>query len=173
MTASSHSLSSSLFINHPVSSYWKSGSLTASSSCNIVSGVQNRLKDFLYFGHPWIENWTFYVGAGSLNTSVGDCMIHPAVVLNNLVMRESHYLWLSHCDKNITITPVIELLASDSTWHKSLFGITVLYRLYLLRLRLQTLMMEAASTSETLENFYQTTRRWNPEDSHLQSYWLL
>jgi hypothetical protein len=30
------------------------------------------------------------------------------------------------------------------------------------------LMMEAASTSETSVNFYQTTRRNNPEDSHLQ-----
>jgi hypothetical protein len=29
-------------------------------------------------------------------------------------------------------------------------------------------MMEAASASETLANFYQTTRRYNPEDSHLQ-----
>jgi hypothetical protein len=26
---------------------------------------------------------------------------------------------------------------------------------------------EPASTSETLVNFYQTTRRYNPEDSHL------
>jgi hypothetical protein len=30
------------------------------------------------------------------------------------------------------------------------------------------LMMEAARTSETSENFYQTTRGNNPEDSHLQ-----
>jgi hypothetical protein len=30
------------------------------------------------------------------------------------------------------------------------------------------LMMEAARTSETLVNFYQTTRRYNPEDTHLQ-----
>jgi hypothetical protein len=30
-------------------------------------------------------------------------------------------------------------------------------------------MMEAARTSETLVNFYQTTRRNNPEDSHLRS----
>jgi hypothetical protein len=30
-------------------------------------------------------------------------------------------------------------------------------------------MMEAASTSETSVNFYQTTRRYNPEDSHLPS----
>jgi hypothetical protein len=29
--------------------------------------------------------------------------------------------------------------------------------------------MEAASTSETLVNFYQTTRRNNPEDSHLNT----
>jgi hypothetical protein len=28
------------------------------------------------------------------------------------------------------------------------------------------LMMEAASTSETSVNFYQTTQRNNPEDSH-------
>jgi hypothetical protein len=32
-----------------------------------------------------------------------------------------------------------------------------------------TLMMEAARTSETLVNFYQTTRRYNPEDSHPSS----
>jgi hypothetical protein len=31
------------------------------------------------------------------------------------------------------------------------------------------LMMEAASTSETLVNFYETTRRYNPEDSHLHT----
>jgi hypothetical protein len=29
------------------------------------------------------------------------------------------------------------------------------------------LMMEAARTSVTSVNFYQTTRRYNPEDSHL------
>jgi hypothetical protein len=30
------------------------------------------------------------------------------------------------------------------------------------------LMMEAARTSNTLVNFYQITRSYNPEDSHLQ-----
>jgi hypothetical protein len=30
-------------------------------------------------------------------------------------------------------------------------------------------MMEAARTSETLVNFYQTTLRYNPEDSHLRT----
>jgi hypothetical protein len=29
------------------------------------------------------------------------------------------------------------------------------------------LLMEAARTSEMLVNFYQNTRRYNPEDSHL------
>jgi hypothetical protein len=33
-------------------------------------------------------------------------------------------------------------------------------------------MMEAASTSEMLVNFYQTTRRYNPEDSHLHTHRL-
>jgi hypothetical protein len=30
-------------------------------------------------------------------------------------------------------------------------------------------MMEAASISETSVNFYQTTRRYNPEDSHFHN----
>jgi hypothetical protein len=30
-------------------------------------------------------------------------------------------------------------------------------------------MMEAARTSETLLNFYQTTRRYNPEDRHIRT----
>jgi hypothetical protein len=34
------------------------------------------------------------------------------------------------------------------------------------------LMMEAARTSETLVNIYQTTRRYNPEDSHLSEAWM-
>jgi hypothetical protein len=32
-----------------------------------------------------------------------------------------------------------------------------------------TLMMEATNISETSVNFYQTTRRNNPEDSHLHA----
>jgi hypothetical protein len=31
------------------------------------------------------------------------------------------------------------------------------------------LMMQAANTSETSVNFYQTTRRYNPEDSHFHT----
>jgi hypothetical protein len=34
------------------------------------------------------------------------------------------------------------------------------------------LMMEAAKTSETLVNFYQTTRRYIPEDSYLRTHRL-
>jgi hypothetical protein len=33
--------------------------------------------------------------------------------------------------------------------------------------------MEAASTSETAVNFYQITRRKNPEDSHYQVKYLV
>jgi hypothetical protein len=35
-------------------------------------------------------------------------------------------------------------------------------------MRLITLMMEAASTFETLVNFFQSARHNNPEDSHCQ-----
>jgi hypothetical protein len=31
-------------------------------------------------------------------------------------------------------------------------------------------MMEAARTSETVGNFYQTTRHYNPADSHLRTH---
>jgi hypothetical protein len=31
-------------------------------------------------------------------------------------------------------------------------------------------MMEAAGISETVVNFYQTTRRYNPEESHLRTH---
>jgi hypothetical protein len=42
--------------------------------------------------------------------------------------------------------------------------------LFLSRGLLIALMMEAARTSETLVNFYQTTQCYNPEDSHLHFY---
>jgi hypothetical protein len=35
---------------------------------------------------------------------------------------------------------------------------------------INVLMMAAASPSETSVNFYQTTRRYNPEDSHSKIY---
>jgi hypothetical protein len=41
---------------------------------------------------------------------------------------------------------------------------------FLVRGLLISLMMEAARSSETLVNFYQTTRRYNQEDSHLQKH---
>jgi hypothetical protein len=40
------------------------------------------------------------------------------------------------------------------------------------RFRVIALMMQAVSTSETSVNFYQTTQRYNPEDSHLQFLWF-
>jgi hypothetical protein len=46
---------------------------------------------------------------------------------------------------------------------------TVVFFKYLFSNSLQeiALMMEAVRTSETLLNSYQSTRRYNPEDSHL------
>jgi hypothetical protein len=41
--------------------------------------------------------------------------------------------------------------------------------MYLLHPSLIALMIEAASASEMLVNFYQTTRRNNPEDNHLHT----
>jgi hypothetical protein len=38
---------------------------------------------------------------------------------------------------------------------------------------IRAMMMEAARTSETSVNFYQATRRYNPEDSHLRKNTLL
>jgi hypothetical protein len=35
---------------------------------------------------------------------------------------------------------------------------------------IRAMMMEAARTSETLVNFYQTTRRYNSEDSDLRTH---
>jgi hypothetical protein len=35
---------------------------------------------------------------------------------------------------------------------------------------MSALMMEAAKTSETMVNFYQTTRRYNPENIHLRTH---
>jgi hypothetical protein len=48
-------------------------------------------------------------------------------------------------------------------------GFYISYRFHARGL-LIALMMEAAMTSETLVNFYQITRRNNPEDSHLRSH---
>jgi hypothetical protein len=43
----------------------------------------------------------------------------------------------------------------------------------IIRAMIMVLMMEAASTSETSVNFYQTIRCYNPEDSHLEYEALL
>jgi hypothetical protein len=54
--------------------------------------------------------------------------------------------------------------------HKAMSVVTVLESklrfefLHYTALKLTTLMMQAASTSETSVNFYQTTRRNNPQD---------
>jgi hypothetical protein len=53
----------------------------------------------------------------------------------------------------------------------SIFIVTVsTSEVKLMAVFISTLTMEAARTSETLVNFYQTTRRYNPEDSHLRTH---
>jgi hypothetical protein len=51
------------------------------------------------------------------------------------------------------------------------FGLTVVHEwtVKMAVFRATVLMMEAASAPEMLVNFYQTTRRNNPEDSRLQT----
>jgi hypothetical protein len=67
------------------------------------------------------------------------------------------------------------LLSSDSLsffWFLAISSRCSWYLLvprFLARGLLIALTMEAARTSETLVNFYQTTRRYNPEDSHLHT----
>jgi hypothetical protein len=50
-------------------------------------------------------------------------------------------------------------------WVVTPCSLVVVYR----RFRAIALMMETASTSETSANFYQTTRRNNPEDRHFNT----
>jgi hypothetical protein len=57
-----------------------------------------------------------------------------------------------------------EILMAVGT-KKAVFWVVALCSL----VELIALMMEAARSSETLVNFYQTARCYNPEDSHLQT----
>jgi hypothetical protein len=61
-----------------------------------------------------------------------------------------------------------EVLTAASTKMDSGRSLPTFQR-YLLLLNQDALMMEAASTSETLVNFHQNTRRYKPEDSHLDT----
>jgi hypothetical protein len=49
-------------------------------------------------------------------------------------------------------------------WFVALYSLVEVYQSFR---ALIALMMEAARICETLVNFYQTARRYNPEDSHL------
>jgi hypothetical protein len=46
------------------------------------------------------------------------------------------------------------------------YSLVEVYRCF--RVRVIAVMMETARASETLENFYHTTRRYNPEDRNLR-----
>jgi hypothetical protein len=61
-------------------------------------------------------------------------------------------------------------MANTKNVKMAVFWVAALCSLVEVYQSLIALMMEAARTSETLVNFYQTTRRYNPEDSHLHTY---
>jgi hypothetical protein len=52
-------------------------------------------------------------------------------------------------------------------WFAELCRSVEMYQRFIHTVSIIALMMEAASTSETLVNFYQTTRRYNPGDNNL------
>jgi hypothetical protein len=66
-------------------------------------------------------------------------------------------------------------LARDDVWRLRMTPPSVSFLVgwlvgWLARGLLITLMMKTARTSETLVNFYQTTRRYNSEDNHLPNF---
>jgi hypothetical protein len=62
---------------------------------------------------------------------------------------------------------VMTLKLTRKRYNENLLKIAVFWAVVLCSLVIIALMMEAARTSETLVNFYQTTWRYNPEDGHL------
>jgi hypothetical protein len=72
------------------------------------------------------------------------------------------YVILSHCLFFSETLLVVEVDRKFCFWTTYILGIGLCL--------LIVLMMEVASTSETLVNFYQTTRRNKPEDSHLRTH---
>jgi hypothetical protein len=77
---------------------------------------------------------------------------------------EAEFLLASFPPQNAIIGAALMLLSvCDSKPKNDLFTINKTHGRLDLR---SVLMTEAASTSETLVNFYQTTRRYNPDDSH-------
>jgi hypothetical protein len=80
------------------------------------------------------------------------------------------YLHISHCylfpnSYLVTICGHLPILIDVLTFT---FATTPLNNVIIKR-AIIALMMKAARTSETLVNFYQTTRCYNPDDSHLHT----
>jgi hypothetical protein len=82
-----------------------------------------------------------------------------------------------HCFLNLTSPVRFQVLAAASMkmavfWVVAPCSLVEDYRRFrgVCCLLLIALMMEAVSTSEMSVNFYQTIRRYNPEDSHLRTH---
>jgi isopropylmalate/homocitrate/citramalate synthase len=61
------------------------------------------------------------------------------------------------------------LLDCGTLWTGKFNNVSEVCAAYIIRTKID-LMMEAAQDSETLVNSHQSTRRYNPEDSHLHSH---
>jgi hypothetical protein len=72
-------------------------------------------------------------------------------------------------DKHFVKTEVLTVASMKMT----VFWVVATCSLASSIVRVIALMMEAASTSVTSVNFYQTERRSNPEDSHLHKHFVL
>jgi hypothetical protein len=118
--------------------------------------------------------WLSTFGLVSTEHSVSSLTVslYPHKLPENTCYHAVQNLLLSHLlSKNVKIKIYNSCWYYQSLLHsqftvffRTTCGHVVLHR--------QTIapMMEAARTSETLVNFYQTTRCYNPEDSHLHTH---
>jgi hypothetical protein len=104
-----------------------------------------------------------------INLNKVRCVISVLIIVPSpLINRINHHtfsrIWGSHCgqyeDGCLLGCSAVKSGRSISTFQRSLLPLSSG------RSGLIALMMETANTSETLVYFYQTTRRYNPEDSH-------
>jgi hypothetical protein len=82
-------------------------------------------------------------------------------------------MWSYILESNVRLRVGFEVLTAVSTkmavfWVVAPCSLVVTNVSEVLAASIIRAMMEAARASETLVNFYQTTRRYNPEDSHLR-----
>jgi hypothetical protein len=78
-------------------------------------------------------------------------------------MCRSYTAWCTDVERRLAQAKLFDIGT------KHMLSVLQYCTVFLLLRRAVWFIMEAASTSETSVNFYQTTRRNNPEDSHLDT----